>query len=186
MSEEAVKIEVPDYSDSEFLETAKEMGYVNPVEYEGDPPRNGWKSPEEFIKDTWKAVKGKTDKESAMERKINSMEVTMKQMAATQTKELMNQRQKIIAELEARRDEAIEEGDTVKFRQLDAEISKTRAEPVVEAPPVPTEFQEASRNLTVSLAKRLTVKLIRNLGHTPVHFHLDLNLEIFSVNLRPG
>jgi len=172
-----VAVEAPDYSDSPFIETAIEMGYVNPADFAGTPPKNGFKTPEEFIKDTWKIVKGKSEKEQQMARELASVKQTVEQMAANHTKELIAQKAKIIADLEAERAEAVEEGDKERFNRLERQLEQEKRGLDVPAQPaanqLPPGFAEEGERFKQKFGAQIDQQA-------------DNELRMFAQTLAPG
>lgn len=136
-AEESTEAPVQDYSDDPFLAMAEEMGYRNPATWKGEPPGHGFKSPEQFIRDTVVVNKTMRQSNSALEGRIDSMQQTLQDLAVTQTKELKAVREKTIKELMAKREKAFDEGDKETFNRVEQELNSVHQEPVPE-PQQPT------------------------------------------------
>ena len=134
MSEEAVQSTEASTDDATTQEVsgiediARANGWKPESEWKGDPPRDGFKTAEEFVKDGFKIQQTQHDKIDRLQEQLQGISQRMEAMSAGEAKRLRKALEDQAARLKAERNEAIEVGDTTKFNQLDEQLQKTNAE----------------------------------------------------------
>lgn len=132
MSEEAqeeVTEEVVEESTLDPIEDiARSHGWKPETEWKGDPPENGFKSANDFIRDGFSIQSKQHDKIERLQGTIESVETNIKNMAASETKRLKtaleSQKERILAE----RQEAFDEQDNEAFNKADKELQETHVQ----------------------------------------------------------
>jgi hypothetical protein len=130
--------EQPQYA-PEVVKEAKDMGWVPPDEWRGDPPKGGFKSPDEFIargrevlpivKSQLKSAEDRATKletELANERKERGE--TFTRLEKMSKVALDRQRSQLIEQFEAKKEAAIEVGDKAGYREINKEQAAALAE----------------------------------------------------------
>ncbi len=142
---------------------ARDMGWVPEKEWKGDPPRNGFKSADDFLKhgeEVLPVVRSQlkrkeeelrklSDEFGSYKRETGDKFTRMERMTAVA---LERQREEITAKFEQRKEDAVERADTVAYKQADkdqraalADLDDKLKEPEVkktEAPTMPAGVKE--------------------------------------------
>lgn len=136
--------EQSEQADPAIEKEARSMGWVPEGEWKGDPPRGGFKSPEEFVqrgKEVLPIVNKRLTEENA---KLKDSLEQVKREAADKIDNLSRmskvaldrQRKQIEAEFETRKEAAVETGDKAAYKEADkaqkdalADFDKAIAEP---------------------------------------------------------
>ena len=150
--------------------TAKEMGWRPKEEFNGDPEQ--WRDAAEFVRrgneilpfvradrDRARAEKAElTDKLEKIEREGKKATKRMEHMYQVA---LDQQREEIIAKYEARKEQAVERGDTDAYRKVSQQQSEA-VQKFDEKAKEPEEFRQPADNLPDSVRKSIEIWMIKN------------------------
>lgn len=118
-----------------YAEKAKALGWRPQEEYEGDPEE--WVDAKEFVK-----RKPLYDKNHKLDKKVKDLEKTVHDLTNHLGKVSEVAYKKAIADLEARRDEAIDLGDRQQVKEIDKAIKEVEAVKPENAPAVDPALKE--------------------------------------------
>jgi len=125
-------------------EIARENGWKPEEEWKGDPPKNGFKTADEFVKAGFDVQKSQHEKIEQLQGTVERVENNINEMAKTEAtrtaKALERQKQR----LERERQEAFEESDSDRFNELDKELDETKSQ-MEETSGVNKEFKDGEK-----------------------------------------
>lgn len=113
----------------ETIAKAKEMGWVSPDEWRGDPPKNGFRGAAEYVKNSERVMPLINARARKAEERVAALETELNTTRAEHTRNLdriermsratlENQRSQIEAEYEAKKTYAVETGDRATYQAL--------------------------------------------------------------------
>lgn len=131
--------QLKDMSEEQLEKQARAEGWVPEDEYMGDPPRNGFKSAYEFLKasdDILPVVRAQNKK---LKKDLDELKTEMKQLSSDavaaneilqrQIQHEQREKERLLAEAEAKRATAITEGDGQAAVEAEREIHQIRNTP---------------------------------------------------------
>lgn len=136
----SVASETPDTRPEELTteQRAREMGWTPPDEWQGAPPKNGFLSAEEFVRRGETVIPLLRGQNRKLESEIEAMKRQVAELTtAAQSLNEFNQRslarerqenERLMRQLEARRDQAVSEGDAPAAVAADRELARLDAE----------------------------------------------------------
>lgn len=110
---------------------AREQGWKPETEWEGDPPRGGFKSAEQFVKDGENITPILKSKVDRLETRVDELLNTNKQLhefTQRSIKKEKAEKEKLISELEQVRKKAVTEGDGDAFDRADRQLNELRSD----------------------------------------------------------
>lgn len=127
MSDEPNDTEQPQDSPDD-IRFAKEMGWKDPSDWQGDPPKNGFVSAKEYVRRSEKVLpivnaraRNAEEKAAKLEAKLEQMETdhrdTIKRIERMTEAALKQQRSQIEADYATRKEAAVETGDKAAYKQ---------------------------------------------------------------------
>jgi len=140
MAETAEKIEERNYESE-----AREQGWKPEEEWSGDPPKSGFKTAEQFIKDGENITPILKSKVDRLESRVEELRQSNKEITEfTQASRDRDRKEKerLIAELQTLRTKAVTEGDGEAFQKADEQIEELRKE----AQPEPDSLSPDARD----------------------------------------
>lgn len=144
--EEAAKVEEKAPEVDPLIEKARASGWRPQDEYEGDP--DAWVDAGEFVR-----RKPLFDQIHQLKKEVQNSKKQVEQVSSYAAKAAEKARAELLAELEAKKEEAFQAGDYRAFAEADKAHKQAEAEPAVqaepEAPAIPPDLQSfVERNQT--------------------------------------
>lgn len=115
-------------SEPTIEDIARANGWKPESEWKGNPPRDGFKSAADFVKDGFKIQQTQHDKIDRLEEQLTGISEKMDQMSAGEAKRLHKALEAQAERLKTERAEAITEMDRDRFEKIDAELRQTEEE----------------------------------------------------------
>ena len=170
---------------------ARDMGWVPPEEWKGDPPRGGFKTAAEFVQrghEILPVVNSRLRKTEEEKRKLADEFESYKRESTDKLTRmermtrvaLERQKSQIISDFEARKEAAVEVGDKAAYREIDKEQRTAVAEfdeKIAEKPEEKTATVEPPREIMDWIAQNPWFEADEEMKHWATGYHGKLLKE---------
>ena len=110
--------EAPSSSEPSMEDIARANGWKPESEWKGDPPRDGFKTAADFVKDGFKIQQTQHDKIDKLQSQLSGISDKMERLTEGEAKRLQKALSAQADRLKAEREEAILAGNTARFLSL--------------------------------------------------------------------
>ena len=108
-------------------EVAQEMGWADKDGWQGDPDQ--WKPAVDFIRDTQSISQDKGSEIVSLKKQLDGLTGEMRNMGINQARQIKEATDTARARLLSERSQAVEEGDTEKFGQVERQLQQINSHP---------------------------------------------------------
>lgn len=125
-----------------LVSLARDHGWKPEEEWKGDPPKDGFKTAEQFVKSTFEIQHRQAEKLDRLENNLNDIKDNMSKMVKGEAQRMRNALDSQERRLMEQRKEAIELADTDAVDNIEREIHETRqARESIDHDPRKAEFE---------------------------------------------